>query len=109
MYRPVRTRTSGRCVHKPRAVGEADRLYAIAEPQFGEDVVDVRFDGRLAEEQCRGDLGVGVSMGDEAQDLELALARSASSGGRCALGGGRWMKRSSRRRVICGKAMRRRP
>jgi len=41
---------SGRFVHQARAVGEADGLDAIADTEFGEDVVDVRLDRRLGEE-----------------------------------------------------------
>ena len=56
-------------------VGEHDDLDAVAEAELGEDPGDVGLHGRLADEECRGDLGVGVAGGDTDQHLALALGQ----------------------------------
>lgn len=54
------------------SVGVGD-LRAITAVGLGEDVVDVRLDCRLADEQLRRDLAVRLAGGDEAQDFAFAL------------------------------------
>ena len=63
---PLRDAAGGSAirVHEAGAVGERDGLHAVAQPQLGEDVVDVGLDGGFAEEERGGDLGVGMSVGD---------------------------------------------
>src|SRR5687767_3612842 len=68
----MRRLRSGCDVHEAGAVGEGDGLDAVAETQLGENVIDVRFDRRFAEEQRTGDFGVGAAAGQESQYLELA-------------------------------------
>ena len=46
-------------LEEARLVGEHDRLDAVAEVELLEDVGDVRLDGRVADEELLGDLGVG--------------------------------------------------
>src|SRR5215471_4022550 len=51
----------------------ADGGGPVPGPGLGEDPVDVGLDRVVAEEQLRGDLGVGHPAGDEPEDLDLAL------------------------------------
>jgi hypothetical protein len=59
------------------AEGVEGGLGAAAEVQFGEDVADVGAHGGLADGQLVGNLLVAVSLGDEAQDLDLAIGQRA--------------------------------
>ena len=52
---------SGVGADQPGAVGVDDGLHAVAQAELGEDAGDVGFDCLVAEEQFRGDLGVGVA------------------------------------------------
>lgn len=52
-------------VRKTDAVGVGDRLCAVAAAGLREDVIDVRFDRRLADEQVGGDLGVRLTGRDQ--------------------------------------------
>src|SRR5690349_11536797 len=54
--------------HDPRLVGEHDRLDAVAQAQLAEDARDVALDGRFAEKQLAGDLGVRHPARDQPQD-----------------------------------------
>ena len=45
-------------VQEPALVGEDDGLDAVAKAELGEDVRDVRLDGRLADEELLTDLGI---------------------------------------------------
>jgi hypothetical protein len=56
-------------------------LGAAAEVQFGEDVADVGAQGGLADGEAVGDLVVAVSLGDEAQDLDIAAGQGAVARG----------------------------
>src|SRR4051794_20481867 len=59
-------------VHEAGAVGEGDGLDTVAQAQFGEDVVDVRLNGGVGDEEGGSDLAVGAAVGDQAQDFEFA-------------------------------------
>ena len=72
-------------------VGQDNGLYTVAEPEFGQDVGDVGFDGGLAEEEFPADFGVGFSGGDRGKDVdppgggrpcscEVAVRRCAGGG-----------------------------
>jgi hypothetical protein len=50
---------------EPCLVGVDDGLGAVAEVELGVDTCDVGLDGRVADDQLGGDLGVGVAAGDE--------------------------------------------
>jgi hypothetical protein len=54
-------------------VGEYDCLDAVSEVEFLEDVGDVRLDGRVADEELFGDLGVGEAPCDQAEYFEFAV------------------------------------
>jgi hypothetical protein len=56
-------------------VGVTNGLGAVACAGFREDVVDVCFDCRAADDECGGYLGVGEAGGDESEDLEFAILR----------------------------------
>ena len=47
----------------------------VAQPQLGEQVVDVRLDRALADEQLGGDLAVGLAQADEREHLEFAASQ----------------------------------
>lgn len=47
-------------------------VVSLGESELGEDVANVLADGRLRDEELAGDGGVGVSLGDEGEDLTLA-------------------------------------
>ncbi len=52
-------------------------LDTIPQPELGQDVRDVAFDGRLAEVEPDGDLGVRHTLGDQPDDAEFACAERA--------------------------------
>jgi len=57
-------------------------VVGLREAELGEDVADVLADGCLGDDELAGDRGVGVSFGDEGQDLAFArTARTAGRGG----------------------------
>jgi len=58
---------------EPAFIGDDDCLRAVAQAEFGEDAANVRLDGRFAEYEPLGDLGVGQSTGDELEDLDFAV------------------------------------
>src|SRR5438128_11970089 len=62
-------------------VGEYYGLKAIAEVEFAEQPVDVRFDRRFADDKLVGDLGVRKAAGEEGQDLTLAVGQLLELGG----------------------------
>jgi hypothetical protein len=68
-------------------VGEHDGLDAVAEVEFGEDPVDVRLHGGLGGDEVPGDLGVGESVRDQAQDFRFAFGERAQFGGKRAESG----------------------
>jgi hypothetical protein len=55
-------------------VGEHDGADAGTDACLVEDVADVGFSGRFADDQPFGDLCVGQSVTDEVKDLKLAVA-----------------------------------
>ena len=72
---------------RPRAddaglVGEHDELRAVAQVELEQQVRDVRLHRRLGEDQAVGDLAVGQALGDERQDLALALGELCPGAGR---------------------------
>src|SRR4051794_4631499 len=62
-------------------VGVDDGLGSVAEVELGEEVGDVGLDGRFADDELGGDLGVGVAAGDEFEHLELARGQFLQAGG----------------------------
>jgi hypothetical protein len=62
-------------------VGEDDDLDAVAEVELGEDAGDMAFDGRVAEVELRGDLGVGEAAREQPQDLDSRSLRCDAAGG----------------------------
>ena len=72
-YRDDDARTSGAGLDQPAFVGEDRGLYAVAEREFLEDLRYVCLDGRFAEDQRGGDLGVAESGGEHPQYRELPL------------------------------------
>jgi hypothetical protein len=48
--------------------------------ELGQDVVEVALDGRLGQDQRRGDLGVRARVGDQVQNFELARAELGELG-----------------------------
>src|SRR4051794_13620279 len=65
-------------------VGEHDCLHAVAELEFSEEVSDVSFHGRLADDQFVGDLDVGQAPGEEFEDVEFARGEPGQLGNRSA-------------------------
>jgi len=59
-------------LEEPGLVCEDDRLDAVAEAEFLQDVRDVRLDSRLADVELPPDLYVGQAIGDEPEDVFLA-------------------------------------
>ena len=53
-------------------VGEHDGLHPVAEAEFEQDSADVALDGRLGDDQPRGDLAVLESAGHQHEHLTLA-------------------------------------
>jgi polyphosphate kinase len=60
------------------------RFSGLAEPELREDRVDVSFDSALGDVRCGCDRGVGATLGEEAEDLELSrrqhIARMSRAG-----------------------------
>lgn len=46
-------------------VGVDDSVDAVADPEFGQDMGDMRLHGLFSDEQDSGDLGVAQSVGEE--------------------------------------------
>ena len=97
---PRRTKEYG-STYKPQLVthcGKSDQLSLnrkpgglrpVVDPELGEEVGDVGLDGPDANEQLVGDLAIGPSFDDQAQDLLLARRQSRGRfGGRFRRGGG---------------------
>ena len=72
----------GLSVCKCVAVGVGDGLCAVSTAGLGEDAVDVGLHGGFADEQPRGDLGVGQAGGNELEDLGLALGQAVGQASR---------------------------
>src|SRR5215469_15274027 len=70
------------CLDDTRLVCEHDRLDAVAEAQFLEDVRDVCLDGRLADVEPLPDLCVGKAGGDEPKDVLLSCGEFVELFGR---------------------------
>src|SRR6266581_60899 len=64
-------------------VGEYYGLKAIAEVEFAEQPVDVRFDRRFADNELAGNLAIGEAAGDECEDFAFAVGQLFEFGGRC--------------------------
>src|SRR5579863_6592820 len=85
----------------------AGQLTPRGESQLGEDVLDVRVDRALGQEEPPGDLPVAEPVGDQAGDLELApgerpclaARRGAGDGERRAGGHGGYLAPRRRERV----------
>src|SRR2546428_11965478 len=86
MNRLAVTRTSD----DPAIEGVDDGRGSVPQVQLGEDVSDVRLDGRLADEELFGDLAVVPTPGYQAQHLDLPLGELLGRQG-CP---GRGMRRS---------------
>jgi hypothetical protein len=82
-------------------VGRDDGVRATAHPELGEEPVDVRLDGRLADVQLGSDVAVGPSSADKLEDLDLAFGQR-SQRLRVVAGTGRRNQSSTSRRVISG-------
>jgi hypothetical protein len=54
------------------AVRDCGRLAPVRGPELAQDVRDVDAGGLDADHEGRGDLAVGIAMGDESQDFGLA-------------------------------------
>jgi hypothetical protein len=54
-------------------------LGAVACVEFGEEAADVGLDGADADVESLGDFPVGQSLGDQAQDVRLALSQPADT------------------------------
>jgi hypothetical protein len=54
-------------------IGTDDGLCAVAVAELGQHVSDMGLDGFRADDELRGDLGVRQALGDQAQDLALAV------------------------------------
>ena len=63
--------SSGGWADEPGAVGEHDRLHAVAEPELLEDVPHVGAHGGIRDEEPRRDLAVRISLADQREDLAL--------------------------------------
>ena len=70
--------------HQPAFVGDDDELGAVARVQLGHDAADVGLGGQRAEEQAGGDLVVGQALGDQPEDLTLAVGQAGQQPGRWA-------------------------
>jgi len=66
---------TGRTVARPNPAHDGGRLGAPADAELLEDVVDVVLDRRHLDAQAGGDLLVGESLPDEAEDLALAAGQ----------------------------------
>src|ERR1700733_15549866 len=56
----------------PGPVGVGDGLRSIAQAGLGEQMVDVRLDGRRADDESLGDFGVAQPLGYQRQHFRLA-------------------------------------
>jgi membrane protease YdiL (CAAX protease family) len=74
---------------QPALVGEGHRLHPVAQVQLGEHARQVRLDGRFAQEQFGGDLGVGQPPRHQPQHVGLALGQRGEPGGPGRVGGRR--------------------
>src|SRR5215212_5016869 len=63
-------------------VREHHALYAVAQAELHEHVRDVGLDGRLADEELRGDLGVREAPRDQLEHLELARRQAGEIEGK---------------------------
>jgi hypothetical protein len=59
------------------------------EIELGEDARDVRFDGRVADDELAGDIGIREPACDKTQHLELARSQVTERRGYFARGGRR--------------------
>ena len=55
--------------------GIDSRLRAIHHMQFAQDIADMPLDRLLADDQLIGDLGIGETIRDQAQDLQFAITQ----------------------------------
>jgi hypothetical protein len=79
---PVRCWAAGaRRVERVRIRRRARRLGRGRGGRAGEDPVDVRLHGGLTGDEVPGDLGVGESVSDQAQDFRFAFRERAQFGG----------------------------
>ena len=62
---------AGACSIQPEFYGAYGGLGAVGDIEFAEDASHVRLDGAYAEEEVAGDLGVGLALAEELQDLDL--------------------------------------
>ena len=65
-------------------VGEDGDLNPVTQPQLGEGAGDVALDGRLAEVEPGGDLGVRQALGHQPDDVQLPLAEPPAGAARTA-------------------------
>src|SRR5207342_131535 len=65
---------------EPAIVGGRDRRRAIVDVELGVDMQEVGLDRRLRDEQAGRGAAVRLSLGDQGQDLELALAQGVLRG-----------------------------
>src|SRR3954447_26923640 len=61
-------------------VGEDDRLHSVAQAQLAEHVRDVCLNGSFAEVEVRGELGVALAGGEQAQHLALTFGEPGEAG-----------------------------
>ena len=87
---------------EPGLVGEHDGLDAVAQPELAQHVGDVGLDRRVAEDERRGDLGVGHAAREQQQHLVLARRELVELRGPGAAGGPMRANSSIRRRVTVG-------
>ena len=73
---------------EPGFVGEDRGLHPVAEGELLQHLGYVSLDGRFAEDQRGGDLGVAESSGEHPQDRELALGERGELRGAPVDGGG---------------------
>jgi hypothetical protein len=81
---------------EPATDGVAGQLHPIAHVELLEDVLAVALDGALADDEQVGDLPGRVPLGDELDDLRLALGQRIT-GEPLALAGALEMSRTSAR------------
>src|SRR5438105_3225689 len=80
----VRPGRAGLSRGMPVGVPDGD-LRAGVEAEFGEDVLDVAFDGTCGDDQEAGDLPVGQALRDQFGDLVLPTGQSGFVAGRAAV------------------------
>lgn len=69
------TRTVGRCGSAGEQLALSsggDGCPAGIDAEFGEDRDDMAVDGSLADEQCRSNFSVGLTLGDQLEHVELS-------------------------------------